>query len=91
MQRNRHIASILSEFFPLKWLLESTSVLQDVGATKLGVKSFKDCISSFLGLIELYLTFQGLTILHLPANTQKVIENKSWSICRVLSQKNVAI
>ena len=63
MLRNRHIASILSEFFPLKWLLETTSVIRKVGPTKLSIKTFKDRVCFYLGFIELYLTFRGLTLL----------------------------
>ncbi len=63
LQTNMRVASQLAEFFPFKWLLEITSVFRNTDSTLLGIKSFKDRICSYLGFIELYLTFRGLTLL----------------------------
>ncbi|MHA2244485.1 MAG: hypothetical protein ACXADY_05910 [Candidatus Hodarchaeales archaeon] len=46
------------------------------------------CLKAFRDLLPDHPLFP---FLHLPANTQKVIENKRWSIGRVLSQNNVVI
>lgn len=63
LQANMRVASQLAEFFPFKWLLEITSVFRKTEYTFLGIKSLKDRICSYLGFIELYLTFRGLTLL----------------------------
>lgn len=63
LQANMRIASQLAEFFPFKWMLEITSVFRKTYSTALGIKSIKDRICSYLGFIELYLTFRGLTLL----------------------------
>jgi hypothetical protein len=63
LQSNMRVASQLGEFFPFRWLLEITSVFRKTESTLLGIKSLKDRVSSYLGFIELYLTFRGLTLL----------------------------
>lgn len=63
LQTNMRVASQLAEFFPFKWLLEITSVFRKTESNLLGIKSLKDRVCSYLGFIELYLTFRGLTIL----------------------------
>ncbi|UCG01098.1 MAG: hypothetical protein JSW11_15960 [Candidatus Heimdallarchaeota archaeon] len=63
LQTNMRVASQLAEFFPFKWLLEITSVFRKTDSTLLGIKSLKDRVCSYLGFIELYLTFRGLTLL----------------------------
>ncbi|MHA2248158.1 MAG: hypothetical protein ACXADY_24630 [Candidatus Hodarchaeales archaeon] len=63
LQANMRMASQLSEFFPFQWLLEITSVFRKIKSVKLGIKTYKDRICSYLGFIELYLTFRGLTLL----------------------------
>ncbi|MFX0184548.1 MAG: hypothetical protein ACFE95_15815 [Candidatus Hodarchaeota archaeon] len=62
-QSNRLVASKLEEFFPLKWLTEISAVFRRIEARKLGIKTYKDRLASYLGYIELYLTFRGLTLL----------------------------
>ncbi len=62
-QVNMRIASQLSEFFPLKWLLEITVVFRKRDIVKLRINSYEDRVCSYLGYIELYLTFRGLTLL----------------------------
>ncbi|MFX0124386.1 MAG: hypothetical protein ACFFAE_12160 [Candidatus Hodarchaeota archaeon] len=63
LQNNMRVASQLGEFFPFKWLLEITSVFRKTDSTLLGIKSLKDRVCSYLGFIDLYLTFRGLTLL----------------------------
>ncbi|MFX0207437.1 MAG: hypothetical protein ACFFDT_15720 [Candidatus Hodarchaeota archaeon] len=63
IQVNWRVASQLSEFFPLKWLVEITTQFRKLDSTKLGIKTFQDRVCSYLGYIELYLTFRGLTLL----------------------------
>jgi hypothetical protein len=60
---NMRITSQLSEFFPLKWLLEITSVFRKRDIFNLRINSYEDRVCSYLGYIELYLTFRGLTLL----------------------------
>jgi hypothetical protein len=62
-QSNRLVAAKLEEFFPLKWLKEISAVFRRIEARKLGIKTYKDRVASYLGYIELYLTFRGLTLL----------------------------
>ena len=62
-QVNMRIASQLSEFFPLKWLLEISAVFRKRDIIKLRINSYEDRVCSYLGYIELYLTFRGLTLL----------------------------
>ncbi|MFX0015235.1 MAG: hypothetical protein ACFFBQ_16215 [Promethearchaeota archaeon] len=63
LQINMRLASQLSEFFPQKWLLEITMVFKKRDIIKLRIKSYKDRVCFYLGYIELYLTFRGLTLL----------------------------
>ena len=63
LQANMRVSSILSEFFPFKWLVEITAVFRKLDPAKLGIKTHQDRVSSYLGYIELYLTFRGLTLL----------------------------
>ena len=63
LQANMRVSSILSEFFPFKWLVEITAVFRKLDPTKLGIKTHQDRVCSYLGYIELYLTFRGLTLL----------------------------
>ncbi|MFX1507345.1 MAG: hypothetical protein ACFFDC_14780 [Promethearchaeota archaeon] len=63
LQSNMRVASQLAEFFPFRWLLEITAFFRKTESTSLGIKSLKDRICSYLGFIELYLTFRGLTLL----------------------------
>ena len=63
-QANKGIAAQLSEFFPKQWLSEITANFRNINSYKLGIKSQEDRICSFLGYIELYLAFRGLTILN---------------------------
>ena len=60
---NMRMASQLAEFFPFKWLLEITAAFRKINSSELGIKTFKDRACSYLGFIELYLTFRGLTLL----------------------------
>ena len=62
-QVNMRIASQLSEFFPLKWLLEITTIFRKRDIVKLRINSYEDRVCLYLGYIELYLTFRGLTLL----------------------------
>jgi len=62
-QTNKGVAAQLSEFFPKRWLSEITANFRNVNSYKLGIKSEEDRICSFLGYIELYLAFRGLTLL----------------------------
>ncbi len=77
LQSNMRIASQLAEFFPFKWLLEITAAFRKIDSSKLGVKSFEDRICSYLGFIELYLTFRGLTLL----DSTLTDINESFDIC----------
>ncbi|MFX0087115.1 MAG: hypothetical protein ACFFAU_15810, partial [Candidatus Hodarchaeota archaeon] len=61
---NNRIAALLSEFFPKRWLLEITAIFRRIDSKKLGIKSEEDRICSYLGYIELYLAFRGLTLLN---------------------------
>ena len=63
LQSNMRIASQLAEFFPYKWLLEITAAFRKINSSELGIKSIEDRVCSYLGFIELYLTFRGLTLL----------------------------
>jgi len=63
IQVNWRVASQLSEFFPRKWLIEITAQFRKLDATNLGIKTYEDRVCSYLGYIELYLTFRGLTLL----------------------------
>ncbi|MFX0085311.1 MAG: hypothetical protein ACFFAU_06530 [Candidatus Hodarchaeota archaeon] len=62
-QINYRIASQLSEFFPLKWLVEITASLRSIDANLIAIKSEEDRYAFYLGYIELYLAFRGLTLL----------------------------
>ncbi|MHA1966425.1 MAG: hypothetical protein ACW964_01360 [Candidatus Hodarchaeales archaeon] len=62
-QANNRIASQLSEFFPKRWLLEITATFKKLSSKEIGLTSEYDRICSYLGFIELYLTFRGLTLL----------------------------
>jgi hypothetical protein len=62
-QNNRRVMGQLSEFYPYKWLVEITAALQRVDSNMLAIRSREDRVYSYLGLIELYLSFRGLTIL----------------------------
>lgn len=62
-EANTILASQLSEFFPFKWLLEITAVFRKIPHTRLTIKTYRDRVCSYLGYIELYLTFRGLTLL----------------------------
>ncbi|MHA2226766.1 MAG: hypothetical protein ACXAC8_16255 [Candidatus Hodarchaeales archaeon] len=62
-QVNTRIASQLGEFFPLKWLTEITASFREMNASKLGIKSYEDRVGCYLGYIDLYLIFRGLTLL----------------------------
>jgi len=61
---NKGVAAQLSEFFPKRWLSEITANFRNIDSYKLGIKSEEDRICSFLGYIELYLAFRGLTLLN---------------------------
>ena len=63
LQINKRITANLAEFFPFKWLLEITSVFRKINPSKLGIKTYENRVCSYLGYIELYLNFRGLTIL----------------------------
>jgi len=63
-QANKGVAAQLSEFFPKRWLSEITAIFRNTSSYKLGIKSEEDRICSFLGYIELYLAFRGLTLLN---------------------------
>lgn len=60
---NNRIAVFLSEFFPKRWLSEITAIFSRIDSQKLGIKSEEDRLCSYLGYIELYLVFRGLTLL----------------------------
>ncbi len=77
LQSNMRIASQLAEFFPFKWLLEITAAFRKMESTKLGIKSVEDRVCSYLGFIELYLTFRGLTLL----DSTLTDINESLDIC----------
>jgi hypothetical protein len=62
-QANYRVACQLSEFFPYKWLVEITANLRSLDTTIIGIKSEKERYTLYLGYIELYLAFRGLTIL----------------------------
>ena len=61
---NKGVAAQLSEFFPKRWLSEITATFRKIDSYILGIKSEEDRICSFLGYIELYLAFRGLTLLN---------------------------
>ncbi|UCE13808.1 MAG: hypothetical protein JSV04_01210 [Candidatus Heimdallarchaeota archaeon] len=62
-QANLRVATHLSQFFPYRWLTEITATFRDVKPSKLGIKTYHDRVCSYLGYIELYLAFRGLTLL----------------------------
>lgn len=62
-QANMRVATQLSQFFPYRWLLEITCAFRDIKPSKFGIKTFHDRVCSYLGYIELYLAFRGLTLL----------------------------
>ncbi len=62
-QTNYRIASQLSEFFPLNWLVEITANLRSIDANLIAIKTEEDRYALYLGYIELYLAFRGLTLL----------------------------
>ena len=61
-KENSWVSSLLSRFFPKCWLNEITVCYRD-SEINLGVRSFQNRISSYLGFIEVYLNFIGLTML----------------------------
>lgn len=62
-QIEEKISLKLMEYFPIKWINDINSTIKTLGYKRFGIKSDKDIICLFLGLIELYLNFRGLTIL----------------------------
>ncbi len=82
---NNRTASILTEFFPFKWLLEITSTFRKMDAKKLGVKTPRDRSLSYLGFVEIYLTSRGLTIL----NTSLEEINESLEIDPPLTKNEI--
>ncbi|MHA1969747.1 MAG: hypothetical protein ACW964_18370 [Candidatus Hodarchaeales archaeon] len=82
-QSNRRIASQLDEFFPLQWLSEITVKLTKIKSTKLGVKTYKDQIGLYLGFIELYLAFRGLTLL------DSILDEINSSFCLSISKNDI--
>ena len=62
-QANMLVAYQLSEFFPLRWLLEITASLRSFDATKVPFNNNEDRFCCYLGYIELYLAFRGLPLL----------------------------
>jgi len=80
---NKGVAAQLSEFFPKRWLSEITANFRNIDSYKLGIKSEEDRICSFLGYIELYLAFRGLTLLN---STLEEINN---SLCINLTKNSV--
>ncbi|MHA2294203.1 MAG: hypothetical protein ACXACK_18740 [Candidatus Hodarchaeales archaeon] len=59
---NMRIAAQLSEYFPFKWLTEITAAFRTLNARKLGIKTYEDRLASYIGYIEIFLTFRGLTL-----------------------------
>ncbi len=82
-QANNGVAAQLSEFFPKQWLSEITANFRNINSYKLGIKSQEDRICSFLGYIELYLAFRGLTILN------STLEEINSSLCINLTKNSV--
>ena len=93
-QTNRLVAAQLGEFFPLKWLSEITAVFRRIEARKLGIKTYKDRVASYLGYIELYLTFRGLALLESTLAeikksfrvriTKNEVRSWKWKLLRVI-------
>ena len=82
-QANNGVAAQLSEFFPKQWLSEITANFRNINSYKLGIKSEVDRVTSFLGYIELYLAFRGLTILN------STLEEINSSLCINLTKNSV--
>ncbi len=66
-KENSRVSSLLCRFFPKLWLNEITICYRD-SDINLGVRSFQNRINSYLGFIEVYLNFLGLTILESVIN-----------------------
>lgn len=62
-QANYRVACCLSEFFPYKWLVEITANLRSTDAKTTRIKSEEERYALYLGYIELYLAFRGLSLL----------------------------
>ncbi|MHA1228651.1 MAG: hypothetical protein ACTSPV_18150, partial [Candidatus Hodarchaeales archaeon] len=62
-EKNKKIASILSQFFPHKWLMEITKTFKEKPELNSNKRNIEDNLASFLGFIEIYLNFRNLTIL----------------------------
>ena len=86
-QTNILVASQLAEFFPYKWLLEITGALRRVDPRQVCVKNHKDRICCYLGYIELYLTFRGLTLLDSTLFEISISQNVTISKDEVRSWK----
>ncbi|MHA2246800.1 MAG: hypothetical protein ACXADY_17785 [Candidatus Hodarchaeales archaeon] len=79
-QANMLVAYQLSEFFPLKWLLEITSSLRRFNSSKLSFVNNDDRFCCFLGYIELYLAFRGLTLL--DSTLSEINNSKSLNLTK---------
>ena len=79
-QANMLVAYLLSEFFPLKWLLEITASIRNVEATKVPFNNNEDRFCCFLGFIELYLAFRGLTLL--DSTLSEINNSKSLNLTK---------
>lgn len=82
-QSNGRIASQLDEFFPLQWLSEITVKITKMKSKKLGIQTYKDRVGLYLGFIELYLAFRGLTLL------DSVLDEMNYSFCLSISKNDI--
>jgi hypothetical protein len=86
-QANMKVASQLSEFFPQKWLGEITAALRRVTAKKIGLTSKDDRYAMYLGYIELYLAFRGLSMLDSTLDEINKAFGVNISMCEVRKWK----
>ncbi|MHA1975048.1 MAG: hypothetical protein ACTSW1_18805 [Candidatus Hodarchaeales archaeon] len=62
-EKNKQLASLLSQFFPHKWLIEITKTFKENPGLNSNKRNLEDKLASYLGFIEIYLNFRNLTIL----------------------------
>ena len=86
-QANMRVGSQLSEFFPKKWLGEITAAIRNVNAKKIGLTSEDDRYAMYLGYIELYLAFRGLSLLESTLDEINKTLRIDISMCKVRKWK----
>ena len=77
---NTEISRRLAEFFPLKWLIEITTIFRDTSPSKLTFRYHEDRVVAYLAYIELILVFRGLTLL--DSTLEEISHNLSLEISK---------